>query len=147
MIRKALLIAASAVAGIYLTSDEGKNARKALQKKKVALEPIIKDLIKQANAILDGTGELNSEQIRANVDLLVNETKKSLIDLDLDKTSETIKDAIRVASRKLSDASNDVEKVKRAETKMKKSPVKAKAQISSVDKKLKAETKTIKPKA
>ena len=146
MIRKAILIAASAVAGIYLTSDEGKNARKALQKKKIALEPIIKDLIKQANAILDGTGELNSEQLRSNVDLLVNETKKSLIDLDLDKASETIKDAIRVASTKLSDASNDVEKVKRAQDKLKKSPAASKQQIDAVSEKLREETKDIKTK-
>ena len=147
MIKKALLIAASAVAGIYLTSDEGKNARKALQKKKIALEPIIKDLIKQANAILDGTGELNSEQMRANVDLLVGETKKSLLELDLDKTSETIKDAIRVASNKLSDASNDVEKVKRAQGKSKKSPKVSKQQIEKVNDKLEQEVKEIKAKA
>ena len=147
MIKKALLIAASAVAGIYLTSDEGKNARKALQKKKIALEPIIKDLIKQANSILDGTGELNSEQMRANVDLLVTETKKSLIELDLDKTSETIKEAIKVASNKLSNTSNDVEKVKRAQTKLKKSPKISKQQIQTVDKKLENEAKAIKTKA
>ena len=147
MIKKAILIAASAVVGIYLTSDEGKNARKALQKKKIALEPIIKDLIKQANAILDGTEELNSEQMRANVDLLVNETKKSLINLDLDKASETIKDAIRVASTKLSDTSNDVEKVKRAQSKFKKTPVISKQQIDSVDKKLEEEAKIFKTKA
>lgn len=110
MLRKLLLIAGAAIGGIYLTSDEGKNARESLLKKKSTFEPIIKDLIAQSNEILEGTKSIDSKEVKANIDLLVDETKKSLLELDLDKTAETIKEAIRVASKKLRVAMVEAEK-------------------------------------
>lgn len=104
-----IAMAGAAVAGIYLTSEEGKKAREALKKKKSTFEPIIKDLLKQANEVLDGTKKINSEEIRANVELLVNEAKNTLVSIDLEKTVDTIKDAIQVASKKIRVASNDAE--------------------------------------
>lgn len=109
MIKKMLLIAAAAMGGIYLVSDEGKGARENLLKKKSSFEPVVKDLLKQANEVLDGKKEINSKEIKANIDLLINEAKKTLIDLDLDKTTETIKEAIRVASKKIRIAANESE--------------------------------------
>lgn len=110
MLKKLLFIAASAVGGIYLTSDEGKNVRKALLEKKSTFKPIIDDLLKQANEVLEGTKDLESEELKLNLDKLVNEAKVSLIELDLDKTMETIKDAIKVASKQIRKASAETEK-------------------------------------
>lgn len=103
-------MAAAAVGGIYLTSEEGKKAREALQKKKSTFEPIIKDLLVQANNVLEGSKKINSDEVRANVELLVNEAKKTLIDLDLEKAADGIKAAIKVASEKLRVASNETKK-------------------------------------
>lgn len=131
-------MAAAAVAGIYLTSEEGKKAREALKKKKSTFEPVIKDLIKQANEVLDGTKKINSEEIRANIELLVNEAKNTLVSIDLEKTVDTIKDAIKVASKKIRDASNE------SDTKV--VPVK-KAQVAkpaSAKKPVVAKTSTVK---
>ena len=100
-------MAAAAVGGIYLTSEEGKKAREALQKKKSTFEPIIKDLLKQANSVLEGSKKINSDEIRANVEVLVNEAKKTLIDLDIEKAADGIRDAIKVASKKIRLAANE----------------------------------------
>ncbi|MES1923004.1 hypothetical protein MHBO_004537 [Bonamia ostreae] len=110
MLKKLLLVAGAAIGGIYLTSEEGKSARESLLKKKSAFEPIVKDLLKQTNEILEGSKNIDSKEVKANIDLLVNQAKQSLIDLDLDKTSETIKDAIRVASKQIRKAVNESEK-------------------------------------
>lgn len=109
MIKKLLLIAGAAIGGIYLTSDEGKNAREALLKKKSAFEPIIKDLLEKANDILEGTDQIDSKEVKANIDLMVSEAKQSLIDINLDSAMETIKDAIRVASKKIRIAMEEVD--------------------------------------
>ena len=103
-------MAAAAVGGIYLTSEEGKKAREALQKKKSTFEPIIKDLLKQANSVLEGSKKINSDEIRANVEVLVNEAKKTLIDLDIEKAADGIRDAIKVASEKIRIATNESKK-------------------------------------
>lgn len=122
MLKKFLLVAGAAIGGIYLTSEEGKNARESLLKKKSAFEPIVKDLIKQSNEILEGSKNIDSKEVKANIDLLVTEAKQSLIDLDLDKTAETVKDAIRVASKKIRIAVNEsdaeLKKAKRKPVKM-----------------------------
>lgn len=103
-------MAVSAVGGIYLTSEEGKKAREALQKKKSTFEPIIKDLLAQAGDVLEGSKKINSDEVRANVEMLVNEAKKTLIDLDLEKAADGIKSAIKVASEKLRVATNETKK-------------------------------------
>lgn len=139
MIKKLMLMAGAAVAGIYLVSDEGKNARKALLKKKSSLEPIVKDLIAQANSVLDGSDSLDSDQIRANINSIVEEIKASLFELDLEKVTATIKEAVKVSARQLTSLENDVFKVKRAESKLKTAPVSAKAQIKTVAKKVREE--------
>ena len=112
-------MAAAAIAGIYLTSDEGKKARQGLQKKKSAIEPIIKDLIKEANQVLEGSKQLNSDAIKLNINKLISEAKSILLNLDLDKTIKTSKEAIKVATQKINEASNDVIKSKRKATKAK----------------------------
>ncbi len=129
-------LAGAAIAGIYLTSEEGKLARLSLQKKKTALEPIVKDLLTQANDVISGAKELNSDEIRANIELLVNEAKDSLINLDLERAIDTIKDAVKVASRKINEASNEVSKEKRVskKTKTTKKPVAKKATTKSTAK-------------
>ena len=112
-LKSIFLMAAAAVAGIYLTSDEGKKARQALQKKKSAIEPIIKDLLTQANEVLDGSKQLDSDAIKLNINKLVTEAKNTLINLDLDKAIKTSREAIKIATKKINDASNDVTKAKR----------------------------------
>lgn len=102
--------AAAAVAGIYLTSEEGKKAREAIAKKRSTFEPVIKDLLKQANQVLDGSRKINSSEIRANVEILVNEAKNTLVSIDLEKTIDTIKEAIQVSTRKIREASNETTK-------------------------------------
>ena len=107
------LIIASAIAGIYLTSPEGKNAREALKKKKSAFEPIIKDLLKQANLLLSGAKEINSEEIKTNVNFLLKSAKKQLLNIDLEKALETIQDAIKVANSKIRKAYNESQTTKK----------------------------------
>jgi len=139
-IKSILLMAGAAVAGIYLTSEEGKKARQALQKKKSAIEPVIKDLIKQANEVLDGSKKINSDEIRLNVNKLVDEAKAILVNLDLDKAVETSKEAIKVASKKINEASNDVTKAKR-KVATKKATAKAPAKKAASKKKTVAKKK------
>ncbi len=110
MLRKLLLISVAAIGGIYLTSEEGKQARASLMKKKSTFEPIIKDLLKQVNEVLEGSKQINSDEIRANVNLLVKEAKQAIVEIDLEKTVESVRDAIRVASRKIREAENEFEK-------------------------------------
>lgn len=132
MIKKLLLITGAAIGGIYLTSEEGKNARESLLKKKSAFEPIIKDLLKQANEMLEGTKSINSNEVKANVDMLINEAKQSLIDLDLDKATETIKEAIRTSSKKIRIALNETEnemKSKGKKTAIKKTSTSLKSEL------------------
>lgn len=109
MFKKIFLIASAAIGGIYLTSDEGKHARETLLKKKSAFEPIIKDLIEKANEVLEGNEKIDSEEVKANIDKIVVEAKQSLLELDLDQTMETIKEAIRVASKKIRLSMNEAE--------------------------------------
>ena len=110
-------MAAAAIGGIYLTSDEGKKAREALQKKKSTFEPIIKDLLKQAGEILEGSKKINSDEIRANTEKLISEAKNTLVDIDPEKAIDTIQEAIKVASKKIREASNSVDKRKKVEPK------------------------------
>lgn len=117
MLKKMFLIAASAVGGIYLTSEEGKNAREVLMKKKSLFQPIVKDLTKEINDVLEGSKELNSKEVKANIESLLDEAKKALVEIDLDKTVETVRDAIKVASKKIREASNEVEKTKKKQPK------------------------------
>lgn len=133
MLKKLLLVAGAAIGGIYLTSDEGKNARNSLLKKKSAFEPIVKDLLKQSNDILEGSKNIDSKEVKANIDLLVTEAKQTLIDLDLDKAAETIKEAIRVASKKIRIAVNETE-------------IELKKEAKNTTKKISTKTTTIKKK-
>ena len=110
MLKKVLLIAAAAVGGIYLTSEEGKQARTALMKKKSTFEPIVKDLMNQMNEVLEGSKQVNSDEVRANINLLVKEAKQTLVEVDLEKTVEAIRDAIKIASKKIREASDELEK-------------------------------------
>lgn len=110
MIGKLLLVVASVVGGIYLTSDEGKNARIAILKRKSAIEPIIKDLLSQANKALAGAEKVSAEDVRANINKLVNEARDIITTLDFDATLATIREAISVSSRKIRRAMDEVEK-------------------------------------
>lgn len=102
-----LAMTAAAIGGIYLTSDEGKKARDALRKKKSAFEPIVRKLLKQANEVLEGTQKLDSKEIKINIQKLIGQAKKELLNINLDKTTETAKEAIRVASKKIREAANE----------------------------------------
>ena len=118
-IKTILLMGAAAVAGIYLTSEEGKAARKSIQKKKTVLMPAIKELINEANLVLEGSREIKSDEIKANIQKIINEVKISLSNLDIEKALETSKKAIKVASIKINDVSNQVDKAKKTTTKSK----------------------------
>ena len=62
----------------------------------------VKDINWISNKIL--AGRYNQPRV-----LKLKLKNKSIIDLDLDKTTETIKEAIRVASRKIRIAANETE--------------------------------------
>lgn len=109
MFRKLFLVVAAAVGGIYLTSEEGKNARIALLQKKNTFEPIIKDLLRQAQDVLEGSKRISTNEIRVNIDMLINEAKNYLIDMDFDATISTIREAIAVASKKIRLASEEID--------------------------------------
>ena len=143
-----LLMGAAAVGGIYLTSEEGKAARKSIQKKKTVLMPAIKELITEANLILEGSKEIKSDEVKANIQKILNEVKISLSNLDIEKAFETSKKAIKVASNKINDVSNQVDKAKKTTTKSKakrKTTVKAK-QVSKTTNTKQTVKKTIKKK-
>jgi DNA polymerase III delta prime subunit len=110
MFKKLILILASVIGGIYLTSEEGAKTRKKLLKKKSIFKPIIKDLLKQTNEILEGNKEIKSDEIKANIEKIISEAKIILINLDLEKTTETIQEAIKVASKKIRIAMNENQK-------------------------------------
>lgn len=111
-IKTLFLIAAAAVGGIYLTSDEGKEARKVLQKRKSTFKPIIDDLLKQANEVLQGTKELNSPEMRKSIEALVNEAKDVLLSFDLEKTVDGIRESIIVASKKIREGNDKLDSTK-----------------------------------
>ncbi len=123
--KKFFLIAAAFIGGIYITSEEGKQVRQVLEKKKSTFKPIINDLLQQTNKVLKGSQTIKSSEIRTNIERLVNEAKKTLIEIDLEKTIDTIKQAISVASKKIRIAFNEVEK--NEHTKVTKSLVKNKS--------------------
>ena len=110
MLKKLLIITGAAVAGIYLTSEEGKKAREGLLKKKNAFQPIISDLTQRATEALEESKEINSKEVKANIEHLVDEAKQIIVDIDLDKTVEMIKEAIQVASKKIRKAIQETEK-------------------------------------
>ena len=116
MLKKLLLITGSAIAGIYLTSEEGKKAREGLLKKKNAFQPIISDLAKRATEALEESKEINSKEVKANIEQLVEEAKQIIVDIDLDKTVEMIKDAIQVATKKIRKAIEETEKTNQPKT-------------------------------
>lgn len=112
MLRKLLLIGMAAVGGIYITSEEGKQARAALMRKKSSFEPIVKDLMKQLNEVLEGSKQVNSDEVRANINMLVKEAKQTIVEIDFEKTVEVVRDALKVASRKIREAENEMEQAK-----------------------------------
>ena len=114
-IRSILMMVGSAIAGIYLTSEEGELARKNLQKRRKVFQPIIKDIIKQANDVLDGSKDLNSTEIRANIEKVVQEVRESIKKIDLEKAIQTSREAIKVAYKKINDISNEMNKQKQFE--------------------------------
>ena len=120
MLKKLLLITGAAVAGIYLTSEEGKKAREGLLKKKNAFQPIISDLSQRATEALEESKEINSKEVKANIEQLVEEAKQIIVDIDLEKTVEMIKDAIQVASKKIRKAIEETEKTNQKPKKTKK---------------------------
>ncbi len=109
-ISKLALIAFAFIGGIYITSEEGKQVRQVLEKKKSIFKPIINDLLDQANKVLKGSQTIKSSQICANIERLVTEAKSTIVEIDLEKTIDTIKEAISVCSRKLREAFNELEK-------------------------------------
>ena len=116
MLKKLLLITGAAIAGIYLTSEEGKKAREGLLKKKNAFQPIISDLTKRAVDALEESKEINSKEVKANIELLIEEARQVILDIDLDKTVEMVQDAIRVASKKIRKAVEETEKTTAKDT-------------------------------
>ena len=115
-IKSLFLAFASVVAGIYLTSPEGKKAREGFRKKKSTFEPVIKDLLKQAQLILDGAKEISSVELRQNIRSLTNSAKNQLLKIDLEKSLETIQEAIKVASKKIRKAFNETKNPKQIAT-------------------------------
>jgi len=138
-----LAMAAAAVGGIYLTSDEGAKARKALHEKKNALKPVIEDLKKQTLEILEGTKEIDSDEIRVNIKLLIKEARKVLLEFDVDKTIESSKKAIQVAQRKIREANAEANKALVAKKTTKKQTTK-KVDNKKVSSKKQTKTSTIK---
>lgn len=108
--KKVFLIAAAFIGGIYITSEEGKQVRQVLEKKKSTFKPIIDDLLQQSNKVIKGSQTIRSGEIRANIERLISEAKKTLVEIDLEKTIDTIKQAISVASKKIRIAFGEVEK-------------------------------------
>ena len=109
MLKGLLLIAAAAVGGIYLTSQESGNLRKSINEKKEVFSPIINDLKSNASKVLDGSQQIDSEEIRANIDMLVSEARKTIMEIDFEQALETIKEAIQVASKKIREAMNELD--------------------------------------
>lgn len=107
---KWILIAAAFVGGVYIASEEGKQIRKALEKKKSAFKPIINDLLEQAGKVLKGAESIKSSEIRSNIEKLISEAKSSLTQINLELTMEAIKDAIKMASHKIREAFSEVGK-------------------------------------
>ena len=116
-LRSLLLLVGSAIAGIYLTSEEGENVRRNLLKRRKVFQPIIKDILKQANEVLEGSKDLNSTEIRANIEKAVEEVKASIRKIDLEKAIQVSREAIKVAYKKINDVSNDMNKQKQLEIK------------------------------
>lgn len=109
-ITRILMLASAFIGGIYITSEEGKQARKVLEKKRSTFKPIIDDLLEQANKVLKGAKTIKSSQIRTNIDRLVEEAKNTLVEIKLEKTIDMIKQAISVSSKKIREAFNELEK-------------------------------------
>lgn len=106
-LKSIFLTIAAAIGGIYLTSEEGKRARDALQKKKSTFDPIIKSLVSESTKLLEGSSKISSEEARANISLLASQAKKILLDIDLEKTLDSVQEAIQVASKKIRKAYNE----------------------------------------
>ena len=111
-LKSVLLIAASVVGGIYITSEEGKKARKVLEKRKSVFKPIVDDLLQKSKKILDGSETIDSDEVKANIEYLTSEAKNTLLSINLDDAIETIREAIKVSSKKIREAFSELEDTK-----------------------------------
>lgn len=109
MLKSLLLISVAVVGGIYLTSDEGKDARKAIKKRTANFDPIIKELKDQVRQVLDDAQDVDSDALRANISKLGVEAKKVLLKINTDSAAEEVSKAIKVASKKIRLAMNNIE--------------------------------------
>ena len=102
------LIGATAV-GVHLQSEEGEKNRKKLKEHVDNLSPIVNDVIKKLEATASRSETIKSDEIRANVEMKVNEVKNSISKVDAKKVGDAAEDAIKAASKKIRDIRTQIE--------------------------------------
>ncbi len=136
------LIGATAV-GVHLQSEEGEENRKKLKEQMDNLSPIVNDIFKKLEAALTGSESIKSDEIRSNVEMKVNEVKKTIAKVDAKKVGDATEEAIKVASKKIRDIRAQIETAEHYVDKydemtvaeLKETAKKMKVTISSRDKK------------
>ncbi|TCG10404.1 hypothetical protein [Mycoplasma todarodis] len=102
------LIGATAI-GVHLQSEEGEENRKKLKEQMDNLSPIVNDIFKKLEAALTGAESIKSDEIRSNVEMKVNEVKKTIAKVDAKKVGDATEEAIKVASKKIRDIRTQIE--------------------------------------
>ncbi len=107
-----LFLIGGTAAGIHLQSKEGEDSRKKLKKHIDNLTPLVNDVFKQLEAVLNDSENVESDEIRANVEKTVSNVKKTIEKVDASKVGETTEKAIKIASQKIRDLKMQVASAK-----------------------------------
>ncbi len=136
------LIGATAI-GVHLQSEEGEENRKKLKEQMDNLSPVVNDIFKKLEAALTGAESIKSDEIRTNVEMRVNEVKKTIAKVDAKKVGDATEEAIKVASKKIRDIRTQIETTEHytdnydnmTVTELKEEAKKMKVTVTSKDKK------------
>ena len=82
-----LVFAVGVVGGIYLSTKDSKHSSKKIEVYSPTLKPIIADLLKKSNKLLDDIVNLKSDELKANIEKKVYDLKEKVSSIKVDDVS------------------------------------------------------------
>lgn len=100
-LRTLLIFGIGVMGGIYLTTKEGEKAQKKIKEYSVSLVPIVKDLLKKADYLLDDLINLKSDELKVNLERKVNKLKEKVSSIKDNDLSSIAKNTIKESTNML----------------------------------------------
>ena len=100
-LRTLLVFAVGVVGGIYISTKDKKNTSKKIKEYSPTLKPIINDLIKKSNNLLDDIVNLKSDELKANIQKRVVDLKDKISSIKTDDISNAGKSLIKETTKVL----------------------------------------------